>query len=67
MWVSLHHTIILLFTTAVLFYLLPKCKIHWQILIILIWLWGVSWLMSANYKTNDNQIFIPSKNHLMEI
>lgn len=67
MYVSLHHTIVLLFTTAMLFYLLPKYKIQWQILVILIWLCGVSWLIFANYKINNNQIFIPSKNNLMEI
>lgn len=67
MFIPLHDTIILLFTTAMIFYLLPKYKIQWQILVILIWLWGVSWLMFTNHKTNDNQMLVPSKNNLMEI
>jgi len=67
MWIPLHHTIVLLLTTAMLFYLLPKCKIQWQLLVIFIWLWGVSWLMFANYQKNEYQIFIPSKNTLTEI
>lgn len=66
MWIPLYQTIILLLTTALLFYLLPKYKIHWQILVILIWLWGISWLVFAHYQTNKYKIFIPSQYSLME-
>lgn len=67
MYIPLDDTIILLLLTAMLFYLLPKYKIKWQILVIIIWLCGVGCLIFASYMTNDNQIFITNKNHLMEI
>ena len=67
MWIPLEDTLVMLLITATLFYSLPPLKIEFKILIILIWLGGFSWLLFLNYKTNPNEIYIPSQYSSMEI
>lgn len=67
MFITVQHAVILLLITAMLFYLLPQCKIQYQILVILIWLLGVSSLMFTNYKTDNNQIITFNIIYTMEI
>lgn len=66
MWIPLNNAIVLLMTTAMIFYLIPKYKIQWQILVVLIWLCGMAWMMFTQHQTNMDKIFIPSQYLLME-
>jgi hypothetical protein len=53
MWIPLINTIYLLFFTAVIFYILPKYPIKWQIIITLIWLCGVGYLASTTVQNTN--------------
>lgn len=66
MWIPLNNALVLLMTTAMIFYLIPKYKIQWQILVVLIWLCGMAWMMFTQHQTNKYKIFIPSQYSLME-